>query len=193
MTALAQFYALYFHRARSFNEWQHALHPNFIMIPFICLLPDFFVYAWRPSKKKINCEYAHAYRLMITLYLWMQIIIILIKSSNVVSKFYRLLNTDTFNHLFFNSLNHLKNKSALICMYRISSNNPLTLTCTLTRISALSLGQHIKQLHHSLGQHIKQPPPPPPRISALSLDSRDTRETCRYWHLICNFLNFIYS
>ena len=62
-------------------------------------------------------------------------------------------------------------------MYRISSNNPLTLTCTLTRISAL--GQHIKQLHHSLGQHIKQPPPPP-RISALSLDSKDTRETCRY-------------
>ena len=102
-------------------------------------------------KKKINCEYAHAYRLMITLYLWMQIIIILIKSSNVVSKFYRLINTDTFNHLFFNSLNHLKNKSALICMYRISSNNPLTLTCTLTRISALSLGQHIKQPH---------PPPP---------------------------------
>ena len=67
----------------------------------------------------------------------MQIIIILIKSSNVVSKFYRLINTDTFNtyslldlssytfHLFpWNraTLNHLKNKLGLICMYRISSN-----------------------------------------------------------------------
>ena len=129
----------------------------------------FFRVCLTPFERKIKCEYAHAYRLMITLYMLMQIIIILIKSSNVVSKFYRLINTDTFNNLFFNSLNHLKNKLALICMYRISSNNPLTLICTLTRISALSLGQHIKQ-----------PPPPPPRISALSLDSRDTRETCRY-------------
>ena len=166
MTALAQFYALYSHRARSFNQWQHALHPNFIMIPFICLLPDFFVYAWRPSKKNklwiCTCLSFDDYSLFVN-----AIIIILIKSSNVVSKFYRLINTDTFNHLFFNSLNHLKNKSALICMYRISSNNPLTLTCTLTRISAL--GQHIKQLPHSLGQHIKQPHPPPPHSNKRPL------------------------
>ena len=31
MTALAQLYALYSHRARSFNQWQHALYPNFII------------------------------------------------------------------------------------------------------------------------------------------------------------------
>ena len=31
MTALAQFYALYSHRARSFNQWQRALYPNFII------------------------------------------------------------------------------------------------------------------------------------------------------------------
>ena len=34
MTALAQFYALYSHRARSFNQWQRALYPNFIIIIF---------------------------------------------------------------------------------------------------------------------------------------------------------------
>ena len=32
VTALAQLYALYSHRARSFNQWQHALYPNFIII-----------------------------------------------------------------------------------------------------------------------------------------------------------------
>ena len=32
VTALAQFYALYSHRARSFNQWQRALYPNFIII-----------------------------------------------------------------------------------------------------------------------------------------------------------------
>ena len=31
VTALAQFYALYSHRARSFNQWQRALYPNFII------------------------------------------------------------------------------------------------------------------------------------------------------------------
>ena len=31
MTALAQLYALYSHRARSFNQWQRALYPNFII------------------------------------------------------------------------------------------------------------------------------------------------------------------
>ena len=32
VTALAQLYALYSHRARSFNQWQRALYPNFIII-----------------------------------------------------------------------------------------------------------------------------------------------------------------
>ena len=31
VTAVAQLYALYSHRARSFNQWQHALYPNFII------------------------------------------------------------------------------------------------------------------------------------------------------------------
>ena len=31
VTALAQFYALYSHGARSFNQWQRALYPNFIV------------------------------------------------------------------------------------------------------------------------------------------------------------------
>ena len=31
LTALAQLYALNSHRARSFNQWQHALYPNFII------------------------------------------------------------------------------------------------------------------------------------------------------------------
>ena len=31
VTGLAQFYALYSHKARSFNQWQHALYPNFII------------------------------------------------------------------------------------------------------------------------------------------------------------------
>ena len=31
VTALAQLYALYSHRARSFNQWQRALYPNFII------------------------------------------------------------------------------------------------------------------------------------------------------------------
>ena len=31
MTAWAQLYALYSHRARSFNQWQRALYPNFII------------------------------------------------------------------------------------------------------------------------------------------------------------------
>ena len=31
VTTLAQFYALYSHRARSFNQWQRALYPNFII------------------------------------------------------------------------------------------------------------------------------------------------------------------
>ena len=44
MTALAQFYALYSHRARSFNQWQHALYPNFIIISnniIFCVLHNF--------------------------------------------------------------------------------------------------------------------------------------------------------
>ena len=32
VTALAQLYALHSHRARSFNQWQYALYPNFIII-----------------------------------------------------------------------------------------------------------------------------------------------------------------
>ena len=32
VTALAQFYALYSHRARSFNQRQRALYPNFIIM-----------------------------------------------------------------------------------------------------------------------------------------------------------------
>ena len=32
MTAWAQLYALYSHRARSFHQWQRALYPNFIII-----------------------------------------------------------------------------------------------------------------------------------------------------------------
>ena len=34
VTALAQLYALYSHRARSFNQWQRALYPNLIITSF---------------------------------------------------------------------------------------------------------------------------------------------------------------
>ena len=37
VTAVAQLYALYSHRARSFNQWQRALYPNFIITIFIPL------------------------------------------------------------------------------------------------------------------------------------------------------------
>ena len=111
------------------------------------------------------------------------------------------INTDTLNHLFFVgsqlpdfSFVSLKTElpeiiwkiswlwSACNVFLRIT---PLTLISTLTRISALSLGQHIKR-----------PPPSPssnkrPPLALLpSLDSKDARKTCCYWHLICNFLNF---
>ena len=35
VTTVARLYALYSHRARSFNQWQRALYPNFIINLYI--------------------------------------------------------------------------------------------------------------------------------------------------------------
>ena len=118
--------------------------------------------------------------------------------------FYWRTNIDTFNHLFFWSnlnfhtfqlflenratSNHLENKMSLNCIYRISSNK------------SPHSNKHPPSDKHPLPWPTYQKTTPLPTsnkrlplASLPSLDNRDTKKTCCYWHLICNFINFNYS
>ena len=52
MTALAQLYAPYSHRARSFNQWQRALYPDFIMM---YIRTHDRLNAWHVSPIHVSC------------------------------------------------------------------------------------------------------------------------------------------
>ena len=60
VTALAQLYALYSHRVRSFNQWQRALYPNFI-IKNTSTLKHFWFAHWGEKWAKFLPEWVNEF------------------------------------------------------------------------------------------------------------------------------------